>query len=36
MDLSRKGSVELLEHFDRIQLTRRMENTRILLKKRLE
>lgn len=32
LDISRKASVELLEHFDRVNLTKRIENTRILLK----
>ncbi len=31
MEISRKASVELLEHFDRIQVTKRVENTRTLL-----
>lgn len=32
LDISRKASVELLEHFDRENVTKRIENTRILIK----
>ncbi|MBE0449826.1 MAG: selenocysteine-specific translation elongation factor [Clostridia bacterium] len=32
LDISRKASVEILEHFDRENLTKRIENTRILIK----
>lgn len=31
LDISRKASVDLLEHFDRMLITKRVENTRILL-----
>lgn len=33
LDISRKSTVLLLEHFDKIQLTKRNENTRTLFKK---
>lgn len=33
LNLSRKSSLELLEYFDRIQLTKRFENSRVLIKK---
>lgn len=32
LDISRKASVELLEHFDRENITKRIENKRILIK----
>jgi selenocysteine-specific elongation factor len=32
LDISRKASVEMLEHFDRENVTKRIENTRILIK----